>query len=178
MAEAERRPAAFLDRDGVINEDPGYVYRPEDVRWMPEAIEAVKFLNARGYYVFIVSNQSGIARGLYTEEDMQRVFAFIANEMQKHGAAIDDVRTCPFHPEGTIERYRKQSDWRKPGPGMILDLMKQWPVDASRSFLIGDKDTDMQAAKAAGLPGHLYKGGSLRAFVENIVSPSGQRSGM
>lgn len=164
-----RRPAAFLDRDGVLNVDHGYVARREDFQWIDGAIAAVKLLNEAGYYVFVVTNQSGIARGLYTEEQMHALHDFMNREFAVAGARIDDWRYCPFHPEGEIERYRRVSDWRKPGPGMILDLMANWPVVREQSVVIGDKDRDMEAANAAGVRGLLFSGGNLEDFVRREV---------
>jgi len=164
-----RRPAAFLDRDGVLNVDRGYVYRVEDFEWLPGAIEAVKWLNARGYYVFVVSNQGAVAFGRYTEDDVLHLFAHMQRELAAQGAKLDDYRYCPDHPDGEIARYRKASDWRKPGPGMILDLMRHWEVDAARSFLLGNKPTDIAAAQAAGIAGHLYTGSNVRDAVQAIV---------
>lgn len=170
-----RKPAAFLDRDGVLNEDRKYVARIEDFVWLPGARQAVKYLNGAGYYVFIVSNQSGIARGYYTEDDAIRLFEHMRAELREIGAYIDDYRISPSHPEGTIERYRKTSDWRKPGPGMILDLMKHWDIDKERSFLLGDKETDIAAARAAGVAGYLYTGGDVQKFVRSIVEKNLRR---
>lgn len=165
MAASERRPAVFFDRDGVLNVDHGYVARREDFQWVDGAIAAVKALNDAGYYVFIATNQSGIARGLYAEQDMHDLHAFMVDELARAGARIDDIRYCPYHPEGTVEEFRRTSDWRKPGPGMILDLMQHWPVDGERSVLIGDKDADMEAARAAGIRGLMFTGGNLEDFV-------------
>ena len=163
------RPAVFLDRDGVLNVDRGYVHALADFAWIPGAVAAVKQLNDAGWYVFVVTNQSGIGRGLYTEADMAALHRHMADTFARAGAYVDDWRHCPFHPEGTVARYRQAHPWRKPEPGMILDLLDHWPVDRAASFLIGDKPTDIQAAAAAGLPGHLFAGGDLSAFVRGLL---------
>ncbi len=170
-----RRPAVFLDRDGVLNLDHGYVHAPERFDWTPGAKQAVKRLNDAGYYLFVVTNQAGVAKGLYGEAEVVDLHRWMARELASVGASIDDWRYCPYHPGGIVEAYRARHDWRKPKPGMILDLLDQWPVEREGSFLIGDKASDIEAAAAAGLPGYLFPGGDLLAFLESIGRPECDR---
>src|ERR1700712_2094385 len=122
------KPAAFLDRDGVINYDDGYMGTQDRIRWMPNAAKAIRRLNASDYHVFLFSNQSGVARGFFTEEAVVLLFDWMIAEMSAQGAVIDDYRFCPHHPQGSVAGYRDDSDWRKPGAGMIRDLMTHWPI--------------------------------------------------
>ncbi|MCR9270567.1 MAG: HAD family hydrolase [Hyphomonadaceae bacterium] len=163
---ADSRPALFLDRDGVINVDRGYVARLEDWEWIPGAIDCVKTYKARGWFVFVVTNQSGIAFDHYSETDMERVHHHMLTGMAEAGAEIDRVYACPFHKDGTNPRYCKDSFDHKPKPGMILQAMADFPVKREASFLIGDKQTDIEAAHAAGIGGFLFKGGNLASFAE------------
>ena len=171
-----RRPAVFLDRDGVLNVDSAYPHAPEQIEWIEGAHQAVKSFNDAGYFVFVVTNQAGVAHGRYDEDAVRRLHRWMNAELMQTGAHVDDWRYCPFHPEARIEAYRGAHPWRKPGAGMLLDLMACWPVDAGRSFLIGDRDSDVQAAQNAGIPGHLFCGGSLAAFAARLLAPERPQS--
>ncbi|UYN97353.1 MAG: HAD-IIIA family hydrolase [Enhydrobacter sp.] len=164
-----RRPAVFLDRDGVLNRDDGYVHRADQVRWIDGAIDAVRWLNDSGYYVFVVTNQAGVARGYYPEEAVHDLHAWMQTQMQLQGAHVDAFEHCPYHPESMIERYRLASDRRKPKPGMILQLQRDWTTVPQRSFLIGDRDSDIEAAHAASIRGYRFPGGNLLDFVKRCA---------
>ncbi len=173
MVPPRPKPAAFLDRDGVLNIDVGYAHRPEQITWVTGAAQAVRRLNHAGFHVFVVTNQSGVARGMFGEDQVRSLHGWMAGELAALGARIDDFRYCPFLPDAPLPAYRKDSGWRKPGPGMLLDLMRHWPVVREGSFLVGDHLRDIAAAEAAGIPGHLFGGGDLDAFVKDILARRG-----
>jgi len=143
-----RRPAAFLDRDGVLNVDRGYTHRPDQLKWIDGAPETVRLLNEAGYYVLVVTNQSGIARGFYTEETVNAFHAHMQKELASHGAHVDAFYFCPHHPDGVIKSLAIHCGCRKPATGMLEQASREWPIDRGASFLVGDKDEDMAAAKA------------------------------
>ena len=164
--DSQTRPALFLDRDGVLNEDRGYVSRWEDFAWVEGARETVAAFNRAGWLVIVVTNQSGVGRGYYTEDDMHALHARMGEELAKDGAHVDAFYFAPHHPEAPAEAYRHPDPPdRKPNPGMILRAFADWPIDRERSVLVGDKASDMEAAKRAGVRGLRFKGGDLRRFL-------------
>jgi D-glycero-D-manno-heptose 1,7-bisphosphate phosphatase len=168
------RPAVFLDRDGVLNQDIGYAHRPDQIVWVAGVGAAIRRLNDAGFLIFVVTNQAGVARGYYDEAAVLRLHRWMAEALEAAaGARIDAFYYCPHYPEGTREGYGMRCSCRKPAPGMLLRAMADWPVDAARSFLIGDKQSDIQAAEAAGVRGHLFHGGSLLDRVETILADTG-----
>ena len=164
------RPALFLDRDGVLNEDPGYVHRWEDFRWIPGAREAVAAFNQAGWWVFVVTNQSGVGRGYYAEDDVIALHAKMAESLAEVEARIDAFYYCPHHPDAQVELYRHPDPPdRKPNPGMILRALAEWPVDLSRAIMVGDKDSDLEAAARAGVRALHFTGGDLADFLKAEV---------
>ena len=140
-----RRTALFLDRDGVLNVDHGYVGSRDRFEWMPGALDAIRHATQAGWHVFIVTNQSGVARGHYDEAAVRDLLDWIGDQARQAGGTIDDARYCPYHPDAAVEAYRQAHPWRKPLPGMLLDLMRAWELDPARCVMIGDQATDMQA---------------------------------
>jgi len=165
-----RRPAVFFDRDGVLNEDTGYVHRHDQFNWIAGAREAVRWANDHGYYTFVVTNQAGVAHGYYEEEHIRQLHDWMRVELAAAGAHIDGFEYCPFHPNGVVAQYCQDSHFRKPGPGMLKKLMGDWPVDAERSLMIGDRPTDLEAAAAAGVRGHFFTGGNLLSVLKALTS--------
>lgn len=165
-----QRPCVFLDRDGVLNVDKGYTHKPGDLVWNPGAREAIRLLNDSGRLVIVVSNQAGVGRGYYDEAAVDRFHAHMSDELARIGAHIDAFYWCPYHPEASVERYRvADHPDRKPNPGMIHRALAEWPIRPQASFLVGDQASDLAAAKATGLPAHLYEGGDLRALVAKLL---------
>jgi D-glycero-D-manno-heptose 1,7-bisphosphate phosphatase len=156
-----RRRAVFFDRDGVINEDLGYVHMPEQFRFLPGAPDAIRWLNQHGWLAIVATNQSGIGRGLYSEEDFLRLTRWIDQRLAEFGAHLDATYYCPHHPTEAQLPYRIDCQCRKPAPGMILRAIAEWQIDPARSLLIGNSQRDLLAAEAAGVRGVLFEGGNL-----------------
>ena len=159
--------AVFFDRDGTLNVDIHYLHRPEDFVWIEGAKEAIKYVNDKGYLAILVTNQSGVARGYYPEEDVKNVYDWMNAELAKIGAHLDALFYCPHHPEGKVPAYTKVCDCRKPATGMIDKACETYRIDRSKSYFVGDSDGDMECADRAGLTGILYKSGSLLACVKD-----------
>jgi D,D-heptose 1,7-bisphosphate phosphatase len=164
-----RRRALFLDRDGVLNVDHGYVGSRDRFEWMEGALDTIRYATQAGWHVFIVTNQAGVARGYFDEAAVHDLLDWIGDQARAAGGTIDDARYCPYHAEAAVETYRQVHPWRKPLPGMLLDLIGMWELDPARAVMIGDQDTDMRAAAAAGVSGHLFRGGNLLSFVKPIL---------
>lgn len=164
-----KRPALFLDRDGVLNPDKGYLHKIADFEWMAGAPQAIRLANDKGWFVFVVTNQAGVARGLYEERDIHVLHDFMRAELAAVGAHIDAFEYCPHHPDGVRPGYARTCDRRKPAPGMIRDLLQAWPADAARSLLIGDMPHDVAAAEAAGIRGLRFAGGDLLELVRSLL---------
>ncbi|MBB4797062.1 D-glycero-D-manno-heptose 1,7-bisphosphate phosphatase [Brevundimonas bullata] len=166
-----KRPAAFLDRDGVLIVDSGYPHRPDQLVLIPGAAEAVKRLNDAGFVTVIVTNQSGVARGLFSEDTMHGFNALLVQRLAEDGARIDAVYACPFHAEAVDARYRHPDHPdRKPNPGMLLKAVAEHDLDPARSLMIGDQASDMEAARRAGVAGYRFEGGNLDHLVAAALS--------
>jgi len=166
--------AVIFDRDGVLNQDYGYAYDPDRLVWIPGAMAAIGRVNRAGGLVLVATNQSGIGRGYYSEAQMHGFHDEMRRQLAIGGAKIDAIYHCPFHEDAAEDRYR-QADHpdRKPNPGMILRGLADFAIAADRALMIGDKDSDMQAARAAGIDGYLFTGGDLEAFLLDAARRTG-----
>ena len=145
------RRAAFIDRDGVLNEERAFVHRIEDFAFVPGAIEALRALKAAGYVLVVVTNQSGIARGLYSEADYLALTEHVRERLEAEGISLDAVEYCPHLSDAPVARYRLECDCRKPKPGMLMRAIRGLEIDPGASFLVGDRLSDVEAGRAAGI---------------------------
>ena len=161
---------AILDRDGVLNLDLGYAHRPDQLVLIDGAAKAVRRLNDAGWAVAAVTNQSGVARGLFDEAQVGRFHAAMDAALAASGARIDAWYYCPFHPDAVVPAYRHPDHPdRKPNPGMVLRALADFAMPPERAFLIGDQASDIEAARRAGVRGYLFEGGDLDAFVDEVL---------
>lgn len=163
---------AFLDRDGVINSSKpnnGYVGSLKHFKWVPGAIKAIKYLNDENYKVVVVTNQSGVARGFFTIKDVNKIHSYIRKKLKENNAKIDAFYFCPFHKDGIIKRYKKNSSLRKPNTGMFRLAQKRWDVDKKNSFMIGDQKTDIEFAKRIRTKGFLFDQKNLYKFIKTRI---------
>lgn len=151
MTMSAKAKAAFIDRDGVINEERNYVHRIEDFVLLPGVLEGLALLRDSGYRLVVVTNQAGIARGYYDEGALDRLHAHLRRLLAGAGIVLDAIYFCPHHPQGSVPRLAVECDCRKPAPGMLLQAANDLDLDLSASVLVGDKLSDIQAGKRAGL---------------------------
>ena len=137
----------FFDRDGVLIKNYGYVYKNKNLKWLKGSLEAIKFLNQLDIKVIVITNLSGIARGYFSEDDMKKFHKFMNKTLSKKETKIDDFFYCPYHPSGNIKKYKKISNFRKPGNGMLLKAIKEYKFKTAECFMIGDQKEDFLSAK-------------------------------
>lgn len=153
--------AVFFDRDGTLNEDVSYLHRIEDFKWCEGAIDAIRYCNETGYLVIVATNQSGVARGYFSEEDIKTLHMWMNEELMAHNAHIDAFYYCPHHEHGAVAEYTKVCGCRKPMPGMIDRACEEYDIDRAQTFFVGDRDLDMKCAENAHIRGIRYTGGNL-----------------
>lgn len=161
-----RKPAIFLDRDGVLTKEKSYICRIEEMEIFPYAAECVRQIKDKGYYAIVVTNQSGVARGLFTEKKLQEMHLIL---QQKTG--VDSIYYCPHHPEGEVAQYRMKCGCRKPAIGMLEQACREYDIDMKKSYMIGDRAGDIIAGKRAGLKTILLESGYGSEHLENHVEP-------
>ena len=163
---------AFLDRDGVINSsryNAGYIGSLKYFKWIPGAIKTIQYLKKKNYKVVVVTNQSGVARGFFKIKDVKKIHSFIQKKLKLNSVKIDAFYFCPFHKDGIVKRYKKNSQLRKPNIGMFKLVKKRWKIDLKNSFMIGDQLSDMQFAKKAKIKGFLFKSNNLFNFIKKKI---------
>ncbi len=164
-----KHPAVLLDRDGVLNVEFGYVHSPDMLIWTRDAPEAIAWLNRRRIIVAVVTNQGGIAHGLYNVSDVRRLHHWMQCSLAQHQAHIDAFYFCPHHPLGSVHPFVRDCPSRKPADGMLQKAECNFSIDRQRCLLVGDKPSDMAAARHFGIRGHLFTGGSLHQFLQRTV---------
>ena len=172
MVDQMKKPAVFLDRDGTINEQMGYINHPSRFILLPGAAEAIKLLNANGFLAIVVSNQSGVARGYFPLELVHEVHGNMERMLEKGGARLDGIFFCPHHPRGTVPAYSLKCDCRKPETGLIKQAGRKWNIDLARSYVVGDRCLDLEMASRAGIKGLLVLTGYGRGERDYLLGDS------
>ncbi len=164
------RSAVIFDRDGVLNVDINYAHRPDQIQWIEGAFAAVKAVNDAGLFAYVATNQAGVARGFYGEQEVIALHQWMNSQMMEHGAHIDAFEYSPYHPDGVVRKYSRPSECRKPNPGMLNRLLSRPGVVRDASFMIGDKASDMAAAAAASIDGVLFDGDNLMKTIASRLA--------
>jgi D-glycero-D-manno-heptose 1,7-bisphosphate phosphatase len=163
--------AVFLDRDGTIIEDVGYLSSPEQIKFIPGSIDAIKSLNQSGYKVIVISNQSGVARGHFSEDMLQTVDKVVHRGLLHGGAHVDAHYYCPHHPQHGVYPYKQECDCRKPNTGLVKQAAKKFDIDLKSSFMIGDKATDIELGKRSGVKTAMVRTGYGVKELEKAKDP-------
>ncbi|RPJ22778.1 MAG: HAD family hydrolase [Desulfobacteraceae bacterium] len=164
-----KKPAVFIDRDGTINEQMGYVNHLSRFRILPRVPQAIRMLNRHGFLVVVVSNQSGVARGYYSLDLVKTLHHLLVTRIREKKGTIDGIFFCPHHPAGSVPEFSRDCDCRKPKTGLIEQARKSFEIDLQRSFVVGDMCTDMELAQRAGVPGVMVKTGYGLGEIEYIL---------
>ena len=162
----------FFDRDGVLIKNYGYVFEPAKVKWLKGSISAIKYLNKKKIKVAVITNQSGIGRGYFTEKDLKKLHLFLNKNLKTYGAKIDDFFYCPYHTKEKIKKYKKKTNLRKPGNGMLLKAIKKYKISPKQCFMIGDEKKDFLSAKKTQIKFEYKKKISLENKVKKIIKYS------
>lgn len=166
MGEEKKRPAVFLDRDGVLTREKSYVISVKELEIFSYTAECIRQIHQKGYYAIVITNQSGVARGLFTEEDLTEMNDYLLTE-----TGVDAIYYCPHHPSGKIEKYKRKCDCRKPGTGLLEAAARDFAIDMSMSWLVGDRAGDILAGKRAGIRTILLESGYGMAGLEEEAEP-------
>lgn len=167
------RRLVILDRDGVLNVDTGYPFEPSQIVWSEGVFAALRLLREAGFITVVATNQSGVARGFFSEQDVINLHSWMSDRILEEGGCIERFYFCPFHPEADVSQYRQDSFDRKPQPGMLMKAMTEYEVTVHHTVMIGDRNTDMEAAAAAGVRGLLFDQNNLEKFIREhlLASP-------
>lgn len=158
----------ILDRDGVINENFGYISEIKNFKWINGSLKAIKYLNKKKQNIFVATNQSGVARGYYSEKKVQLLHEYIKDVLQKKNCYINEFYYCPYHSKAKIKKYRKNSNLRKPKNGMFLEILKDWNINKKNTFIIGDQLSDIEFAKNSKVKGYLFDKKNLFSFIKKF----------